>query len=150
MKRLHVFSDASQIGNKSPCAGAYVIGRGGSPVQVALPDCRNSFHAELLVMIAAIEAAMPAAIHVHSDLKTIGASMRKASRGPAAKLRWLLKSTGAKLSIDAWNHPEYHECRYHAQLQAGCHGKRHPLRTLSPLVINTLTFPPKSLTLSNS
>ena len=136
---IDVFSDASQVGNRSPCSGAYVVGRGGEPVQVSLPNCRNSFHAEVLTMLAGIEAAADAnpteQLKIHTDLRTLGNSMRKASRGPAAKLRWMLAAISARLIVDAWNFPEYHACHYHAQLQAGCHGKRHPLRDQMPQIV---------------
>jgi hypothetical protein len=100
--------------------------------QLDLPGCRNSMQAEILTAIEAVEAARRRfpqhEVMLHTDLKHLGAMMANAMRGPAARLRWLLKQCGGRFATDARNHPEYHLCHDRAQIQAGCRGKFHPLR----------------------
>lgn len=131
MKVLDVFSDASQNGNRGPCAGAFVIGRGGEPFQLDLRTCRNSMHAEILTAIAALETAVfhspVAVVCLHSDLKHIHEIMAR-GRGPAFRLQQLVARYCVRVLTDARQFPEYRLCHHRAQIQAGCHGKRHPLR----------------------
>lgn len=133
---LHVFADASQNGQGGPCAGAWIVGMGGTPFQLSL-DCRSNIQAELLTMIAGLQSAMlmrkeGQRILVHTDLKHIASIMRKARRGPAAELRWLLRKANAQIVADARNFREYRLCHKRAQIQARCHGRFHPLIVPAP------------------
>jgi hypothetical protein len=131
--RFDVFSDAS--GLDGLWAGAYVLGRGGNVVGVALRDCQKASDAELLLMAAAFEAALifqdcppNHEIFIHTDLASIDKILLYAKSGPAAKLRWMLEHHGARIMADAWNYKEYNRCHAQARIEVGCLGTRHPHR----------------------
>lgn len=69
-----------------------------------------SQRAELETIIKATEMAEI----VHHDQLYLPASMRKAKRGLAARLRWIVKVTGVELIADGPSHREYHACHERA------------------------------------
>jgi hypothetical protein len=142
---IDVFSDVSQRskhhplrkvhGRRTPAlkyVGAYIVGCGGKPAMID-HDCRCNMQAEILTSIAGLQAALAIRqdgqpIIVHTDLKDIAIIMRKAMRGPARRLEWLLETHDAQIVADAWNYREYHDCHHYARVQAGIYGTEHPLK----------------------
>lgn len=130
---VHVFSDASQHADGT-CGAAYIVGLDGKPVGINV-TCRTNIEAELLAMLAGLQAALLVRQHgqtifVHSDLRGIHSILKRSlfkSRTPAAQLRLLLERTGSKIGSDAKKFRQYRRCHILAQVMAGCRGTLHPL-----------------------
>lgn len=134
---IDVFSDASQNGTGGICGGAYVIGHGGSPVQVKL-SCRNNMVAELLTLLTGLHAAVAVRdeifestgvlhkILIHTDLLHIENILKKGKFKVTREINSVLMLAGATIVPDAWDYDEYKACHYHAKIQSRCFGVDHP------------------------
>lgn len=118
---IDVFSDASWSRTTDIYAGAYMVGRVGSPVALAL-DCATSLEAELLASLNGLLAAKrryPAEeFLVHSDLANIGRLVGQAKSEAACALAFALKEAGGTVIYDARQHTAYQRCHQAARIQA--------------------------------
>lgn len=100
-------------------------------MRVLLPTQKNIQNAELELLVAGLAASLHEKawnqhVILHTDLSQIHQVLRKAQRGIAAKLNWMLKERDAHIVADAWNFPEYEQCHHHARIKAGILGTKHP------------------------